>query len=189
MKQTDPDQEIIRQIQSGSEHAFNDLVRRHQETVCRMAYRILGNKDEARDVAQDVFILAHKTLPKWRFKAKFFTWIYQTTLNMCRTHKRKGYRMEYVEALPDHLVPRDNESGYSDMALAEQITSLRQSMQKLSDRQHQVVLLRIYERLSIKDTAEIMKCRTGTVKALLSQAVQKLSLHLNKEIFQDEMSL
>lgn len=188
MKQADPDHELIQQIQAGSEQAFNELVRRHQETVCRLACRRLGNKDEARDMAQEVFIKAYKVLPKWRYQAKFFTWIYQTTLNMCRTHKRKGYRLDYYETIPDHMTPPEMQSGYSNLARVEQIHSLRQSMRKLTERQHQVVLLRIYERLSIKDTAEIMKCRTGTVKALLSQAIQKLSLHLNKEIFQDELS-
>lgn len=184
----DPDSELIQQFQKGSVEAFNQLVRRHQAAVCRMAYRVIGQQEESRDIAQDVFIKAHEVLPKWRFQAKFFTWLYQTTWNFSQNWRRKNSRLDYYEYISEHKELLTHPEADVGMHYQEQKEMIKRVLSQLTKRQHQVVLLRIYERLSIEDTAAVMKCRPGTVKALLNQAMKRLSQVVKKEQTYDEMS-
>ncbi len=188
MKIQDPDAELIREFQAGSVEAFNDLVRRHQAAVCRMAYRVIGQQEESRDIAQEVFIKAHQMLPKWRFKAKFFTWLYQTTWNLARNWRRKHSRLDYYEYIGEHKELQTHPEAQVGMHYQEQKAMIKRVLGQLPKRQHQVVLLRIYERLSVEDTAAVMQCRPGTVKALLNQAMKRLSQIVKKEQTYDEMS-
>lgn len=169
----DPDAVLIQDIQHGSRDAFNQLVRRHQQTVCRLAKRLIEDEEEARDVAQEVFLLAWHELPKWRYKAKFFTWVYQTTWNLARGTRRKNRRLTYREQLPVQESATDN--GADKLIAAENRAAVGAAVDALPERQRQVVLLRIYEKLSIADSAAVMKCKEGTIKALLFQALNRLA--------------
>lgn len=179
-RETDPDAQLISEIQHGSRDAFNQLVRRHQGAVRRMAQRLIKDEEEARDVAQEVFVLAWRELPKWRFKAKFFTWLYQTTWNLARGARRKASRHQYREKPPPPETAHTH-SSREEMIAAEKHAAVRAAVATLPERQRQAVILRVYERLSVAETAAVMKCREGTVKALLFQALRKLSGLLQTE--------
>ena len=177
---TDPDAQIILEIQHGSRDAFNQLVRRHQAAVRRLAQRLIDDEEEARDVAQEVFVLAWRELPRWRFKAKFFTWLYQTTWNLSRGVRRKAYRHQYREKPPQpDSAPSGNRR--EEIITAERHVAVRAAVAALPERQRQVVILRVDEKLSVAQTADVMKCKEGTVKALLFQALKKLSGLLQTE--------
>jgi RNA polymerase sigma-70 factor (ECF subfamily) len=166
------DEELIRAVQRGCEQSFGELVRRHQNAVYRVCYRVLGDVHEARDVAQEVFLKAFHALPRWRFEAKLFTWLYRTSLNLARGVMRKRGRLQYCD-----WIQWDDQGGTEagiDFECARRDQSISRALAKLPERQRQVVVLRIYERFSVRETAEIMQCKEGTVKALLFQALRRL---------------
>lgn len=178
---TDPDEPLVRAARDGSEEAFEDLVRRHHAAVCRIAYRETWSAEEARDIAQEVFLRAYDVLPRWVFRGRFFTWLYRTTLNCARSSRRKGRWIEFVDHLPPGSATSPDPSAETRMIDAENSRKLRRILGRLPERQRQAVILRIYEDLSIRATAETMGCREGTVKALLHKALRRMALELEKE--------
>lgn len=178
---TDPDDSVVRAARDGSEESFEQLVRRYQAAVCRIAYRISGNAEESRDIAQEVFLRAHEALPRWIFRARFFTWLYQTTLNCARSARRKWRRVDFVEDLPPNAANLSESSAETRMLDEETHRNLRRALGRLPERQREVVILRIYEKLSVRDAAEAMGCREGTVKALLNKAIRRLAMEMEKE--------
>lgn len=178
---TDPDDLVVRAARDGSQEAFEQLVRRYQAAVCRLAYRVTGNAEESRDIAQEVFLRAHEVLPRWIFRARFFTWLYQTTLNCARSARRKWRRVDFVEDLPPNAANLSESSAETQMLDGEIRQKLGQAISRLPERQRDVVILRIYEKLSVRETAETMICREGTVKALLNKAIRRLAMEMEKE--------
>ncbi|MDO8684035.1 MAG: sigma-70 family RNA polymerase sigma factor [Armatimonadota bacterium] len=77
-----PDEELVSQAQAGSLAAFNELVARHQERVHALAYRILGNAEDAADIQQETFVRAWTKLGKFRQQAAFSTWLHRITVNL-----------------------------------------------------------------------------------------------------------
>lgn len=176
----DPDAQLIQNVQEGSRDAFTQLVLKHQLTVRRLAQRLTNDAEEARDVAQEVFIIAWHELPRWRYKAKFFTWLYQTTWNVARSYqkKSKSHRMKSRS----NVVNNDHPSNQQDQMIREEKGFVvRSAVDSLPERQKQAIYLRIYEQLNVSETAKIMKCKEGTVKALIFQAMKKLGTKLKKE--------
>lgn len=165
------DQELVQRFKDGDADAFDALVRRYQDQVCRMAAVWLYDAEHATDVAQEVFLRSFKGLRRFRFKAAPFTWLYRTTRNVCHEFNRRR-RTEPLdhEPLDPGAGPESEASRYD---AARQVRAL---VAELPDRQREVVLLRIFEGLSVRDTARAMSCREGTVKALLHKAKAKLRL-------------
>ena len=167
------DVELIREFKSGNAAAFDAIVERFQDRVYRLACVWLCDPQHAQDAAQEVFLRAHRGLRKFRFRAAPFTWLYRTTRFVCNEFNRK----RKAESLDDEPVDTGSDPGrhVSDYDSAVRI---RQLVSELPERQREVVLLRIFEDLSVADTAKVMGCREGTVKALLHKATRRLKLDI-----------
>ncbi len=151
--------------------AFETFVARHQERIFRLASAWLYAPDAAADAAQDVFLRALTGLPRFRFRASPFTWLYRTLRNVCQEYNRRS------AARPLPLEDRDLPTG--DVAPRRAGTEQRlartlERIQSLPERQREVVLLRIFEDMSVEDTARTLGCRPGTVKAQLNRALARL---------------
>ena len=94
---TDPDREVLERVAAGDRDAFTELVERHQERVLRLAERFLGDADEARDAAQDVFFKVYRKAGSFSPQAKVSTWIHRITVNHCLNRLR---RRKIVRFLP-----------------------------------------------------------------------------------------
>ena len=81
---------MVGRANSGDAAAFATLLERHYDLIYRLAYRILGNQQDAEDIAQDVCVLLPKKLASFQGNAKFTTWLYQITLNTCRDFMRRS---------------------------------------------------------------------------------------------------
>ena len=130
---------------------------------------------------QEVFVRSHKGLRSFRFRAQPFTWLYRTTKLVCREFNRRR-RTESLEEdphdtgkLPEHVV--------ADLDRARRIRLL---VAELPERQQEVVLLRIFEELSVKETARALGIREGTVKANLHKATTNLEAMMHKTGFSNE---
>src|SRR5678815_4058055 len=82
------DAECVRRVQQGDTDSFEVLVRRHEKTIFNLIYRLLGNYDEAAEVAQDVFLSAFKSIHQFRGEANFSTWLYRIGLNHASTRRK-----------------------------------------------------------------------------------------------------
>ena len=175
------DVELVRQFKSGNPHAYDAIVRRFQDRVFRLACVWLYDDQSAADVSQEVFVRGYKGLRTFRFRSAPFTWLYRTTRNVCNEFNR----VRKTEQLDDE--PHDPDSmPERDVAEYESARRVRRLVERLPERQREVVLLRIFEDLSVKETAQSMGCREGTVKALLHKATAKLKLRMQLAGLEDE---
>jgi len=175
------DVELVRKFKSGNAHAFDAIVRRFQDRIFRLACVWLYDSQHAADAAQEVFMRGHKGLQGFRFRSAPFTWLYRTTRNVCNEFNRRRQSESLVDEPGDtSSVPEQQVADYDS---ARQV---RRFVADLPTRQREVVLLRIFEDLSVKETAHAMACREGTVKALLFKATRNLKLNMEQAGFNDE---
>ena len=167
------DAELVRRFQRGDGDALDSLVRRHQDRLFRLATVWLQQDQYAADVVQEVFLRSIGGLAAFRFRSAPFTWLYRATRNVCHEYNRRR-RTEPLAVEPDDPSPGVEQQ----VARSEAARQVRNMLADLPERQREVVLLRVFEDLSVRDTARAMGCREGTVKALLHKATNRLRLDL-----------
>jgi RNA polymerase sigma-70 factor (ECF subfamily) len=176
------DSALVTQCQEGDLAAFDALVLRHQQEVFAVALRMLGDRDEAEDVAQDAFVRAYQGIRSFRREAKLSTWLVSITMNLCRNRRRWWARRRRLIAgsLDD---PVEREEGTRAQTIAdpsptpadtaqrrEQQRQLLAALQLLSEGERMVIVLRDIQGRSYEEIAEILRCRVGTVKSRLNRA-------------------
>src|SRR5512147_121968 len=90
------DEELVARSIEGDPESFNQLIRRWERPIYALAYRVLGREEDARDVVQDAFLRAFRALPGFKGEAKFSSWLYRITLNLCRDVMRRAKRAPFV---------------------------------------------------------------------------------------------
>lgn len=175
------DVELVRKFKSGDPVAYDAIVRRFQDRIFRLACVWLYDEQSAADVAQEVFIRGYKGLRSFRFRSTPFTWLYRTTKNVCNEFNR----VRKADPLDDE--PHDPTSEpEQDVSRYESARRVRSLVATLPERQRDVVVLRVFEDMSVRETAVSMGCREGTVKALLHKATQKLKIRIQSTGIENE---
>ena len=185
---------LIERCQHGDSTAFDQLILRHQQEVFAVALRMLGDRDEAQDVAQDVFVRAYRGLGSFRQEAKLSTWLVSITMNLCRNRRRWWARRRRVivasldepiegeEGAREHEVA-DPSPTPSDTAQArERQRYLLAALQSLEEAARTVVVLRDIQGHSYEEIAQILRCEVGTVKSRLNRARLKLRALLDGKL-------
>lgn len=172
------DSTLAVRARDGDGHAFTELVRRHQERVFRIVYRMLRNRDEAEDVTQVTFVRAFRSLLKFKEEFAFHPWLYRIAVNASLTHieKRKREKLVDIEQVPERLVPRPpgEESPLEAVGRREMIDRIQRALPELPQEQRLVFLLRVNEGLSYEEIAETLDIPRGTVMSRLSRAREAL---------------
>jgi RNA polymerase sigma-70 factor, ECF subfamily len=172
------DRELVRLSQGGTEAAFEELVRRHQQRVFALVNGILRRPDDVEDVAQQVFLKAYLGIKRFDQRAAFSTWLYKIAVNECWDYLRKkkvrplvyeaDLSEEQVSRL-DGIVSADRPpEGPSDRAEAREL--LERMLDALPDQDRQLLLLKEVEGFSVQELAEILKLNVNTVKVRLFRA-------------------
>ena len=170
--QQDSDATLVRRIQKGDPVAFTALVERYQDRIFRLATGMLYAPDAAADATQEVFMRAYTGLPRFRFGSSVYTWLYATLRNVCREFNRR----ERFEVVPLSEDIGDDRFDPARQAMAQRrLEDVLRRVSRLPDRQRDVVLLRVFEGLSVKETANVLRCRQGTVKTHLHRAMQAIN--------------
>jgi RNA polymerase sigma-70 factor (ECF subfamily) len=163
------DEALVRRAKAGDREAFGGLVDRFQAPVYRVVRGILSDPADAEDVAQEAFLRAYESLPKFRGESGFFTWLYRIAVNEAlRARKRRSFAR--IEAVPEAEAPRPetpDEDGPSPAAL-------ERLLGKLSDEFRAIVVLRDLEGLSYQEIAETLEIPMGTVESRLFRARRDL---------------
>ena len=180
------DDELVERSKAGDMAAFDSIVRRYQERIFRLAFRLVGDFDEASDVAQETFIKAHQNLTRFRGQARFLTWIYRIALNESNNCLRRNKLRRFISFSSLHseqLTPASSWDSSTPVSLPDaevESAQLRQQAQaaidRLPARQRRVFILRHYEGLSHGAISSIVGCTEGAVRASYFQAVRKLQL-------------
>ena len=150
--------------------AFETLIRRHQDRLFRLSTAFLYRPEHREDAVQEVFVRAFSGMPRFQFRSKPFTWLYRTLQNVCREYNREG-------PVSNHVGFETEESKFDEgerIATQEELQAVMQQLDKLSKRERDVVLLRIFEEFNVEETAITLGIRQGTVKTLLHRGLQKL---------------
>ena len=171
----DPDAAAIRPFLGGDDAGFEALARAHQDRVYRWALALLGRREDARDATQEVFLRAFTGLRAWRFESRLTTWLFRMTVNVCREARRRGWRERLKQSRFLKLVVIPRSAALAPGPGPDAGSTL---LQALPPRQRQVVLLRIYEELSVAETAAVLGIPEGTVRSNFFKAVGRLRREL-----------
>jgi RNA polymerase sigma-70 factor (ECF subfamily) len=171
---------LIRRAVQGDMKAWESLILAHQEAVFRLAYLILGDPDEAEDVAQETFIRAWKNLRGFDPSRPLPPWLLRITANLARNHRRSAGR--YLAALIRNLQDESTLQTIEEKS-AQHIESqqLWQAVRRLQLPDQQIVYLRYFLDLSVAETAETLQVAEGTVKSRLNRALNRLRTVIQRE--------
>jgi RNA polymerase sigma-70 factor (ECF subfamily) len=175
------DQQLVKRTLQGDTYAFDELVKTYQNKVYMLAYRYMGNEDDANDMAQEAFIKAYRSLRSFKGDASFGTWIYRITTNVCLDELRRRKRKIVPISLDEPLATLDGteiEREISDQSLAADVVyekkEFSRNIQLLLDEmkyEHKtVIVLRDIMELSYEEIAVVLDCSIGTVKSRISRA-------------------
>ena len=173
------DIELVSQADGGDARALQQLVERHYLTVYRLAYKWCGGKEDAEDIAQEVFVKLVRKLHTFRRKSSFRTWLYRIVGNTSRDFGRKRAADKSLTAAFAGEQCRHNPVGNPGETLA--VSRLRAAMEKLPRAQKEAVVLVTGEGLSHRDAARALGCMETTVSWRIFQARKKLKKSLEQE--------
>ena len=180
------EKQLVRRAQAGDTEAFATLVARHQQFVYNLAWRTLGNQQEAEDMTQETFVRAWRALPRFRQQAQFRTWLYRIVVNLCYNRLPKLRREfdalgeEVMETLPTQ--PFENPAVHVEHN--ERRAFLHQQINALPEAQRLLIMLRYQQELSYQEIATIVGRPLGTVKTGLFRArlrLRKALRHFEEE--------
>ena len=176
------DKDLVARLRAGEPRAFEDLVRGYQHRVFGVAFRMLNNRAEAEDIAQDVFLRVHRAIGAFRGEARLSTWLYGITSNLClnRLVSADRTRMRHDEEAVMRA-PSDAADATAAMERSEVEAALRQAIAELPDERRIVIVLRDLEGLSYEEIAQALDVELGTVRSRLHRA--RLDLKSKMERF------
>lgn len=179
------DNELIINANNGDTLAFEELIYRYDKMVLRIAIKYTGDADDAKDIYQEVFIRVYNNLSGFQFKSEFSTWLFRIASNVCISFKRKYNKANHISLSDDNesnmVVEIPEEEKYSPDNLvvnSEYGEKISEALKKLSPNQKMSFLLKHYEGYKIREIADLMNCKEGTIKKYLFEAVRKLKVQL-----------
>ncbi|MEW6282197.1 MAG: sigma-70 family RNA polymerase sigma factor [Candidatus Eremiobacterota bacterium] len=174
---------LMERVKAGDGEAYSEIVRKYQKTVLNLTYRFTGDAAEAEDLAQEVFLRIYRAADRFEARAKFFTYLYQVTLNLCRNERAKVRHKRNTsldaptrEGEPDSARQIPDPSGSAEDLLERQELgeAVREAVLSLPEDQRVAVMMQRFQGLSYEEIAEILKLSVPAVKSRLHRA--KLTL-------------
>ena len=180
---------LIQRCAAGDDAAFADLVAEHQRMVVQLAMNLLGDRDEALDLSQEVFLRVFRTIDRFRGQSSLRTWIYRIAVNQARNRHRfwrRRHRADQV-SLDDHvaahgeLVSSGQPTPERALAQKELAARLQSALNSLPFDQRTAIVLREVDGLSYDEIAFSLGVAIGTVKSRLTRARQALRVALRED--------
>ena len=177
----------IKEVLKGDHNAFGEIVEIYKEKVFQLCYRMLGNRHEAEDMAQEAFVRAYVNIHTFNIKLKFSTWLYRIATNLCIDRIRKKKPDYHLDA---EVAGTDGLNMYSQIAAGtalpeEELESLelqdtvQKEILKLPEKYRTVIVLKYIEELSLKEISEILDLPIGTIKTRIHRGREALRKQLS----------
>lgn len=176
----------IKQVLKGDQDAFAEIVEIYSNSIYQLGYRMLGNRHEAEDIAQEAFIRAYVNIKSFNQDLKFSTWLFRIATNLCIDRMRKKKPDYYLDA---EVSGTDGLTMYSQLAsnsplpeMELESLELQESVQKeilkLPEKYRSVIVLKYIEELSLNEISEILDLPLGTVKTRIHRGREALRQQL-----------
>ena len=181
---TTNDQVYINRIIDGDTNAFSVLVDRYKDLVFTLAIRMMKNREEAEEVAQDTFIKMYKSLSKFKGDSKFSTWVYRVAYNTCLDRIKKNKRKQNTVAIDEYT---EHEVKTIDNALdkieaKERQMAIQQCMEELPSDDSFILTLFYFEELSLEEISKIVGLKPNNVKVKLFRSRKRLATILKQRL-------
>src|SRR5215468_5387004 len=167
----DVDAELVERYLAGDTAAFDEIMVRYERQIYRICYRFVENREDAMDLAQEVFIKAFEHLGSFRRESSLKTWLYRIAMNHCINHVKK-HSQEFVEV--NESTGSVRASVHAQLEDREQREQFRQLVKQLPPKQKAILEMRINEQLSYEEIAKISGRSVSTIKASVFFALEKL---------------
>jgi RNA polymerase sigma-70 factor (ECF subfamily) len=196
-KESSPDEDssLIARCQEGDSLAFEELVRKYQQSVTNLVYHYIGHKEDVEDVAQKIFVKIYFSLPKFDIKRPFFPWLYRVAINQCydelrqirrrRTYTFSELNLEDSNSI-EKLIGQTEPSVRSDEERAELQALLSKLLGQLPDHQRRVIILRDIEEIPYIEIAGILKCTEQAARLKVFRARNRLKKILEKVLLKKQ---
>ena len=168
----DDDQRLVERCLKGDQEAFAELVVRYQRPIYHMAFRVLGNVEDAREITQSVFLKVAERLDDYNPRFKFFSWIYRITINAALNVRRSSGREELVGE--DLEVQDSGADPEASMSAAQQSVQIQKALMRLKFENRAVLTLRHFSDCSYREIGQILDLDEKTVKSRLYEGRQQL---------------
>ena len=167
------DPTLIRRAVNGDATAWEPLMQEHQQAVFRLCYLLLGDPDDAEDVAQETFLRAWNHLKRFDSTRPLRPWLLSIASNLSSNRRRSAGR--YIAALTRAFRDEPPPINIEEKNLqSTQANELWKAVQTLNLNDQQIIYLRYFLDLSVQETAEVLEVAEGTVKSRLNRAIEKL---------------
>jgi RNA polymerase sigma-70 factor (ECF subfamily) len=172
---TDPDVGLMLEFQKGDHTSFEQLMDKHYKSVLNFIYRLVGNKETAEEITQEVFVKIYDQVHSYKPRSTFKTWMYIIAKNMSFNELRKG-KFRYLDATIDetNVDTRADDRPEENSLQNEVIAAVQAAIQALPEKQRIATILRRYEDLSYQEIAAQLKISEKAVKSLLNRAKESL---------------
>jgi RNA polymerase sigma-70 factor (ECF subfamily) len=186
--------EVIEGCKAGDEKAFSEIVLTYQKKVYNIAYRMLGNREEAKELSQEVFLSVLESIKGLKEAVKFESWLTQITLNHCRNRWKYLKRRQYfkTDSLDDPIEtedgemerqvfdPSDNPETTFEKKMIRQF--VQRGLMKLKEDQREMIVLRDLQGYSYEELGELFSLHEGTIKSRLHRARMELKGILERAV-------
>ena len=183
------DSKLVARCQEGDPLAFEELVRKYQQSVINLVYHYIGYKNNVEDIAQKIFIKIFFSLPKFDINRPFFPWLYRIAINQCydelrHARRKKTYtfselNLEDASSI-EKLISQNETSTRSDENQAEIQALMHKMLAQLPHHQREVILLRDIEAIPYAEIAAILKCTEQAARLKVFRARNRLKTILEK---------
>ncbi|WP_073309039.1 RNA polymerase sigma factor [Flavobacterium terrae] len=178
------DQHYINLILNGNTNSFATLVDRYKDMVYTLALKMLNNKEEAEEIAQDTFIKVFNSLSKFKGESKFSTWVYKVTYNTCLDalkKKKKQNNVAYIEDFSEHQTKK-LEGILDNIDEKERNRAIQDCLEELPSDEAFLLTLYYFDDKSIEEVAKVVNISTDNVKIKLFRTRKKLATILKKRL-------
>jgi RNA polymerase sigma-70 factor (ECF subfamily) len=177
------DERLVQATLAGDRAAFGELVVRYQDRLFNTLVRVLGSREDAKEVVQDALVQAFVKLDRFRGEAKFYTWLYRIGMNLALSHRRRRRPVDSLEVVKERLGEEpvaQQPAAAHDLIERERAALLQRALLELQDDHRQILVLRELEGCTYETIGEILELPVGTVRSRLFRARAQLKQHLEK---------
>jgi RNA polymerase sigma-70 factor (ECF subfamily) len=176
--------ELILKFKQGDKFAFRQLVEKYQDSVINVGHQFLRNKEEAEEMAQEVFLKVFLSTGSYRPQAKFSTYLFKIVVNSCLNKLRDKKKFSSSQ-LEENLPAPTEEQPDKSLEREELKRLIKEAIDSLPENQRIVIILNQYEGFSYQDTAKILDCSVSAVESRLFRAKESLKKKLSAYIKKD----